>query len=186
MFLITGFGASGTKYTATIFQKLGYDVGHEKEGKDGVVSWKHLTKHEKYGIILHQVRHPLRVIGSAVTGMPRNLNRIIDDFCKHDMPRPVFKNKLHQTMFAYVYWNAKAAKVSKFTYRIEEFDTKYRDVFKAVGLDVPDRLPHVSKSINSHSHKDTYMNLLWDDLYAVDVSLTTDIRDMSLLYGYEI
>jgi hypothetical protein len=183
VFLITGFGASGTKYTATIFQKLGYDVGHEKDGKDGVVSWKHLTKHENYGIILHQVRHPLKVLGSAVTGRNSSLEYILSNF--DDVPY-VYEDKLHTVMYAYVMWTEWADRVSHYKYRVEDFETEYKVIFELLGLDVPKRLPAVPKNFNSHSHKDTYMKVTVDDLYERDSILARDIMDILLIEGYEV
>lgn len=189
MFLITGFGASGTMYTADIFQKLGYDVGHEKSGKDGVISWKHLPKYKEYDVVLHQVRHPLRVLGSAITGRNRNLKIILNYFPEYlneyDMDK-IYSDKLLMTMWAYFLWNQWAEQVSTLTYMIEDFDSRYKEIFKLVGLKPPKNLPNISKSINTHKHRNTYMNVTIDDLYERDKLLAMDILDMSLRYGYDL
>jgi hypothetical protein len=40
MLLITGHPRSGTGYLAALFQRNGYDVGHETWGKDGCSNWQ--------------------------------------------------------------------------------------------------------------------------------------------------
>jgi hypothetical protein len=40
MLLITGHPRSGTGYLAKLFQRNGYDVGHETWGKDGCSNWQ--------------------------------------------------------------------------------------------------------------------------------------------------
>jgi len=39
IFLVTGHRRGGTTYTATLFQKLSYDVQHEQWGKHGMCAW---------------------------------------------------------------------------------------------------------------------------------------------------
>src|SRR5262249_53953614 len=80
--LITGTGRSGTHYMSHLMCEMGFDVPHERIGKDGAASWKHivsgtfvnLKKDRRHPIssegftrILHVVRHPMRVISSMQT-----------------------------------------------------------------------------------------------------------------------
>lgn len=86
MFLITGFGRSGTHYTAALLQAIGLDAPHEDVGRDGAVSWKHIAPGSYvylgknrareivdpgFSVVIHQVRDPLKVISSAYT-FPEN------------------------------------------------------------------------------------------------------------------
>ena len=40
MILITGHPRSGTKYMADLYQRNGYEIGHEALGKDGTSNWQ--------------------------------------------------------------------------------------------------------------------------------------------------
>lgn len=182
-FLITGFSASGTMYTAEVLQRIGYDVRHEMDGGIGTVSWRHLPRHEEYDIILHQVRHPLKVLGSAVTGQIKNINYILSFF--EDVPF-VYEDKLHRVMYTYINWTEWADKVSHYRYKIEDFDGEFKIILDALDLDTEKELPSISKLTNTHSHKDTYMNVTVDDLYDRDKFLARDILDQALLYGYDL
>ena len=82
MFLVTGCGRSGTKYTSTVLRVCGLDMPHEAIGKDGSVSsiWAIDLKAEQYykphscgsrsmfHTVLNQVREPLDTIASITTG----------------------------------------------------------------------------------------------------------------------
>jgi hypothetical protein len=83
-FLITGYPRSGTKYTAKVLNKTSLDVGHEFKGKDGCVSWKHLPKALDFDLVLHQVRNPLKVIGSSHTINVTYLELDWDDLYNED------------------------------------------------------------------------------------------------------
>lgn len=80
--LITGCGRSGTTYISAVLQEFGLDVRHECYGADGICSWPMTVvdddlpwkwlppgrnKDMKFTHILHQVRHPLKVIASFYT-----------------------------------------------------------------------------------------------------------------------
>jgi len=80
MIVIIGCARSGTKYISSLFNKVGYDVGHEKLGKDGIASWGLVPDSGKvpYGpsfselrgrdmTVIHQVREPLAAIASIET-----------------------------------------------------------------------------------------------------------------------
>ena len=76
---VTGTGRSGTNFFAAILTELGKDVKHEAMGADGIASWCLVpnVKHAVYGpggsalteefVIGHQVRNPLKTIGSLTT-----------------------------------------------------------------------------------------------------------------------
>lgn len=38
-FLITGFARSGTRYMSQLFKSFGFDIRHERMGRDGISSW---------------------------------------------------------------------------------------------------------------------------------------------------
>jgi hypothetical protein len=76
--LVTGCGRSGTKFIAALLQNLGMDVRHEQMGADGIATWCMAVESDDspwgggrrgvhFKTILHQVRHPLKVIPSLLT-----------------------------------------------------------------------------------------------------------------------
>ena len=76
---VTGTGRSGTNFFAALLTELGKDVKHEAMGSDGIASWCLVANVEDavYGpggailnddfVVGHQVRHPLKAIGSLTT-----------------------------------------------------------------------------------------------------------------------
>src|SRR6188472_3358246 len=115
MLLITGCGRSGTHFTARLLQEMGLDVGHETVGKDGAASWKHIVsgtfvyvgknrtqeiRDENFTPILHQVRHPLKVIASMQTFSPSTWG-FMAQFISLDLKTPV----IARAMQGWVEWN---------------------------------------------------------------------------------
>lgn len=73
-----GHPRSGTGFMAELFQQFGYDVGHEKMGKDGISSWMFAVcdkqvfvdttlnrKDYKFDYVITNVRHPIDIIAST-------------------------------------------------------------------------------------------------------------------------
>lgn len=48
MILITGHPRSGTAYMAQLYQRNGYDIGHEKLGNDGTSNWQQAAPADFY------------------------------------------------------------------------------------------------------------------------------------------
>jgi len=83
--LITGVQRSGTHFAWEMLNRLGVHVHHEGLGPDGAVAWPfswldnaysinanaRLTR-ERFCIVLHQVRHPLRTVNSIVKAYPND------------------------------------------------------------------------------------------------------------------
>ncbi len=76
-FLVLGHPRSGTGYMATLFQRFGYDVSHEKMGKDGISSWMFAVeenqvfmdrslnrKNYQFEHTLMTMRHPNDIVSS--------------------------------------------------------------------------------------------------------------------------
>jgi hypothetical protein len=83
--LISGCGRSGTAYTATVLSAAGYHCGHERIINIDRVGKLHPHHIESSGAaapllhewpdayVVHQVRHPLRVVASALArGFPKS------------------------------------------------------------------------------------------------------------------
>ena len=197
-FLITGFPRSGTAYMGRLLRALGYSVGAEHTpGEDGKVSWPHLLQAYKFDIVLHQMRNPLKVIGSAHTIRCENFNSFFNflgfpprELHKYAEPKPMQagvedtalsrfyteESLLYALMWSWLHWTRKAREVSKLTYHIESFPRYYPIVFRTLNLPIPDRLPDIPFDVNTRKTQPNYRILTWDDLEAVDKPLTDKIR----------
>lgn len=88
MIVVTGCGRSGTGYMSALLRALGRDIGHEQWGRDGISAFqvshpKHRANYEwdkhitEPPVVVHIVRHPLRVISSWM-GRPDTLLGMLD------------------------------------------------------------------------------------------------------------
>lgn len=122
--LIVGLGhpRCGTGFTASLLQSAGLDVGHEKMGADGIVSWMAVAEREivPYGSGIDKlrghkafcaVRSPLAAIPSIIpeNGRPRSLAwraQVIWEKRKVDIcSRPfVPPNNIALAVASYVHW----------------------------------------------------------------------------------
>lgn len=190
--LITGCGRSGTKYTALLLKELGLDVPHECMGRDGAVGWMYVAA-EQYGVgtdvdhgsregivfgqIFHQVRHPLDTIASLQTH-----GEDLWDFCGRHVP--LMKKNPERLMAYWLDWNARAAAMADWTYRVEELrpgTAVAREFLDRIGL--PDRdLPDLPHNVNHRRHAD----LTWAELDAKNSILARWIRKAARRYGYDV
>ena len=99
--LITGCGRSGTLYATELWRALGLDIQHERPvppngvmGEDGVASWflavddpeppsGPSTQNYEFGITIHQVREPLKVIASVAQFILREGQKAPDFIERH-------------------------------------------------------------------------------------------------------
>ncbi len=81
-FLVTGHPRTGTGYMASLLRGLGFDVGHEKAGADGLSSWMFAADADRYpyakdkvaarrsslhwNVLLHVVRDPATAVASIM------------------------------------------------------------------------------------------------------------------------
>jgi len=81
-FLVVGHPRTGTGYAASLLRQLGFDIGHEKAGDDGLSSWMFAADAERYpyaqddiaasrrslhwNILLHIVRDPATAVASIM------------------------------------------------------------------------------------------------------------------------
>ncbi len=206
MFLITGCAHSGTRYIQEVLAKLGRDVGHETLGIDGVVAWQLAvsgppyrsdyctTRHGcgphmdpenmEYFPILHQVRHPLRVITT---------------FQHHeDYPDPTWplicghttcgerEPPLRRAMKYWLEWTALAdEQADGLTYRIENLPTRFKWFCEQLDLPyMPEKLAEIPRNTNSHLRGKPA--LTWANLRAENAELTDEIQEHAKRYGYEV
>lgn len=206
--IVTGCGASGTKYTAKFFQTLGIGVPHEILGRDGIVSWYFApgyrvigspfrsspplrkikeTTFGRYPYIVHQVRHPLNVISSIQNANPRSINFISDimgiDFNEEGM--------LRFFMLYWIHWNRMVEKYSIARIRIENFKNDIENVLLLTGKNdsvqfIPKAMDLLDTNINSKKHGKKYIKRTWIDLLNEDKGLTGEIINLANRYGYNI
>jgi hypothetical protein len=153
---VTGCGRSGTKYTAELLQKLGLDIRHEEMGADGIATWCMAVDSEdspwgggrrgiRFGAILHQVRHPLKVIPSLTTFTAPSW-----EFIEKHIPCPANEPILLRAAKYWYYWNEQTEKVATWRYRIETLPNVFQEFCTRAGVNAnADALEHTSTMVNS-------------------------------------
>ena len=193
MLLITGCGRSGTHYTARLLQEMGLDVPHERVGKDGAASWKHIVSgtfvyigkgreaeidSSGFDRILHQVRHPLKVIASMQTFSDSTWSYMAQSIDLDLKAKPV-----KRAMQAWVRWNQLVAAKASWRFQIERLAENFSEFCLHAGLPAQP-MPHVP-----HEAKDSrtarFKPVSWADLLKLDAALAEEVRQLALEYGYE-
>ena len=154
--LITGCGRSGTKYIAGVLQGLGLDVPHEDLGADGAAVWTMVVdsvtapsgvgrRGLRFGTIIHQVRHPLRVIPSVTTFKRRSWA-----FIEQHIDCPASDPPLIRAAKYWALWNERAERLAEWTYRVEQLPAVFDEFCRRVGVPAdPSVLDRVSTKVNS-------------------------------------
>ncbi len=112
-----GCGRSGTTYLTKILNLMGYDIGHEKYGKNGMVSSLHAGKKKRESFkkytnpfTIHIVRDPLKVIHSmaCIDLLPyrKGLDVYYNEFDNGKVKRPAnnLDIRTRQIIAATNYW----------------------------------------------------------------------------------
>ncbi len=154
--LITGCGRSGTKYIARVLAGLGLDVRHEDLGADGAASWCMVPEAAdapwgvgrlgcRFGTVLHQVRHPLRVIPSLTTFTAPSWA-----FVERHVDCPAADPPLLRAAKYWSAWNAAAERMAEWTYRVEHLPAAYDEFCRRVGVGADRRpLDRTSTRVNT-------------------------------------
>ncbi len=139
MILITGCGRSGTEYISKVLRKSGIEIGHEMEIKhDGISSWPLASARDnipwgpgfsdvKFKHIVHQVRHPLKVIQDNEFSHLKESRDFVTSVIGES------RNILHYHMRYWYHWNVMAEKLANWTYRIEDIDKNILKFSKMIG-----------------------------------------------------
>ena len=190
--IITGCGRSGTTYISKYFKKIGFDVGHERLGVNGISSWYLSSEQKKVPFgpslnevsylpfpIVHQVREPLQSISSI-----QSIGKLSWDFIKKEVPINDSDSGILKSMKYWYFWNIKSENKSIFTYRIESLDESIFELCRMAKIDIASSKLNMqlNKKINSRKHK----HLTWDDLRKESIVLTDQIIEMGKNYGYKI
>jgi hypothetical protein len=149
---VIGTGRSGTNFFAAVLSELGKDVLHEKFGEEGIASWCLVPDCDKavYGpggnmispefIVGHQLRDPLKTIGSLTTFNKASW-KFITSNTHTAMPRKI----MHRAMTHWLDWNVRAGEKAEFTWWLEDLKTQPPAILDALGWGVS--------------------NVLWDEAY---------------------
>ena len=181
MIAFIGCPRSGTKYISEVCSAANIDVGHEVKGGDGISYWQlavdmdlAMPENVKY---IHQVRHPLDVIGSMQTIALKSW----DFICQHAGISFEVLDLVYTGMQAWYCWNMLSENKAIFTYRVEDIRSVWMRILDLVSA-WPCPLPEISKDINTR--KDQYDIVTWQDLLIRDKWLTHSIFQMARRYGY--
>jgi len=178
-FLVTAFPRSGTGYTAALFRAARYEVGHEQDRRDGIVSWKHAAQLDRldFRAIVHQTRHPLRAIASATTLAETSWQYM---FGVVGWPRRC--NTVYWAMYAWHKWTRLCDGCASWRYRVEDMDAAlWRELQTRLGLDPRPYRADVPKTENSRPH----IHLTWSALHEIDDPLATRVERQARSYGYD-
>jgi hypothetical protein len=196
MILIAAVGRSGTHYTAQLLQQMGLDVGHETVGRDGTASWKHITTGtfvvrkkwwrrrstyidgSGFTTVLHQVRHPLKVIASMQTFGDATWNYMAQ-FTNVRLQQPV----LRRAMIGYLEWNRLIEPRAAWRFQIERLAEQFDTFCHHIGVE-PQPMPSVPQTARD-SRVNRYARLAWDDLAREDKRLADELLNLAAAYGYE-
>jgi len=187
MFLVTGCGRSGTKYTSTVLRSCGLDMPHEKVGKDGSVSsvWAIDLKAEQYykphscgsrslfSTVLHQIREPLSAIASITTGRIDGIR-----WLQKHIPLYFEGDRIKWAVEYWLYWNQLCEDQAIISYKVENIQTRWAEISEILGINVP--FPkNIPTNINTRSH----MRLSWKDLSKYPI-LAEQLKERAHRYGY--
>lgn len=135
--------------------------------------------------IIHQVRHPLKVISSIQVANIRSIN-FIKDIIGYNAEEEGY---LKFFMYYWLYWNWMAERISVARIRIETFRRDMENVLiltgekRRVGF-LNKGMKLVSKKENSKVELKKYKKQEWGDLLKEDRVLTGAIIDLANRYGY--
>jgi hypothetical protein len=209
--LITSTGRSGTKYTASVLQTLGYSVTHDDAlfiGSDGAVSWplavntlrsyptwvKH-PGNARFKTLIHQVRDPLKSIPSRAA----HIIAIMTPYVKAHTPEmqrmtDAFRNNsMAVSLLHYVTWH-KLIELQNpdMRFRIEALDTTtMKQILRTAELPLPEdadmkislAMSIIDNKTNS-DHVQEHKDVTWPELFAINAGLAQRAYDMAIRYGY--
>lgn len=157
--------------------------------KDGVVSFSQIRRPDRFDVILHQVRDPLKVISSSTTeefGTYLLIFRTVNGFPKqvknrdYDNWEQMFKENPVIPLWTWVHLNKAIDRVSSLRYRIEDIDQAYPEICRLLDIEPEPKVPDIPRDFNTRPH----INYTWRDLESFDNQLCEEARKMAERYGY--
>lgn len=196
---------SGTKYAARVWRAAGVDVRHELMGAAGTVSCfmavdvlpptdktahveraKHVDgiafRDVRFGHVLHQVRHPLKVVASNEKTISRADREWMASIIDLDPHQP----RLRWAIQYALRWNRLcAARKPAMRYRVEAMGEVWPELLKLL------RLPSVPfpEKINKRTHASSGVRKAkvysWEELTRQDPKGAEELRAFARECGYE-
>lgn len=178
-----------------MLKRMGYPTSYEGhrlgQNTQFVSSWKHamsgtfeyryfrkMPLDQDFAKIIHQVRHPLKVIASSTT-----LFDLTIDHIKKYVPIPeetVHKDQpIKLCMRSWIGWNQLIEEKADWRYRLEELQTIFPEFCRQLGIP-KQPMPGIGKR-NTRRHDD----FTWADVYQADEDLAAQVQAMARRYGYE-
>lgn len=193
-FVIAQTGRSGSSYTARILTAAGIHTGHEDwfrpyrrriGGLDGDSSWcaaPHLRAFR--GIVLHQVRDPLKVIRSLSQAPPTPRYQRL----RSQVAGPPSGNPLVDALRYWVVFNRIAEQHAVLRWRLEDLDVAVVDAIGQI-VGVPADLDAAGRAItetpdNVNAHYRGAGEVAWGDL--PDCWWRDEAVSMAGRYGYAV
>jgi hypothetical protein len=214
--LITGCGRSGTFYSAEVWRQLGLDIRHERPighhgvmGEDGAASWLMAVNDPnppfgtsavdyEFDIVVHQVRHPLKVIAS-VAQFILGKGRFAKEYIQANVPQTkILDDELslntHQQLILqaaryWYYWNLISEEKATVTVQVEQLSKNLPYLCELTEVEYRrDAVERIPTRINGRQY---YLNeelwtVDWKDLEELDLDLTERIRNLATHYSYNL
>ncbi|MFW5847918.1 MAG: hypothetical protein ACOCVF_03280 [bacterium] len=195
-FVITGTGRCGTGYISKLLTEYGINCGHEaifsyngvrnKFGYTGDASWLAAPYLQKYnGIVIHQVRHPLRVINSllGIKFFDNSAKNPYSKFAKHYCKTT--NDVLKDTMKFYILWNRMCEENAIFRYQVEKIDKSFPQIIQTI---IPNHKYDSKKAYNVLQNTSKKINTRNKEKYKLkdlpDGNLKSELVRLAADYGY--
>lgn len=177
--LICGLGhsRSGTGYLSKYLQSLGIDVGHEKMGKDGIVSWmfaidnasevpysidNSVPNDYQFKYKIHVIRNPYNAIQSVAMGSDSLESW---EYRKKFINLNMNLNKYELAIESYIKWNNLILSTSPdLSVQLENCEEIIVDFLRSKNIKLKDGDDSISKKTNTRSYNYLKKSELVDEL----------------------
>jgi hypothetical protein len=200
-FIVVGTGRCGTRYIAELLTQAGIPCGHEWVYSPHARRNPHIAilgdssaqaapfVPDFPGFVFHQVRHPLRVIGSFLGfGLFHDYRQFGPDgefMARH------FRftgDVLGDAMRYYVEWNTRCERFARYLrYRVEDVNHDLvRRIAGAIGVTADDRgIARALETVPTNTHTlHNFQTVTWDDLPAG--AAKEDLIRIAARYRYDV
>lgn len=186
--IVFGSPYCGAQYISKVLCHLGFEVGFEVPGKDGIVSWKYSQYPPEdprvlgYSIKWHLTRHPLmcltgyKEISTDVWHGIGNLSKQVGlDWWPHT------DSSEKRCLLFWLYWHTFAERLTSFRFQVEQLPLVWPELLTQLKLPLNTPLPQVPVTTN---RKDRKVVWSWDQWYLIDAELTIQVLELAKRYGY--
>lgn len=195
---------------------MGLDIRHERPiahhgimGKDGAASWLMAVNDPnppfgpsaadyEFDVIIHQVRHPLKVIASVAQFILAK-GRFAKDYIENNVPQTKIDDEEEDSLKSdrqfilqaaryWYYWNLISEEKATVTVQVEQLSKEILHLCELVGTDYrAGNLENISPKINGRQFylDEELWTVDWKDLEELDFDLTEKLRNLAIRYGYD-